>query len=204
MRFDEVDTGLLRRTARGDAAAFEELCAAIQPDLYAFIHSHLRNHEDTDEVLLECLVRIHRHLHTLADLGRFPWWLMRMAVNQCNSHRVRAAHHASVPLDDAVGVEPDRLVASAAPPASPREHAERGDTRRCVNEAIAMLPPRQRSAIILFELEDRPIAEIAEILECSEGAVKFNLHEGRKKLRELLKPMLSAQPARAPSSEVAP
>ena len=184
MRFDEVDTGLLQRTARGDAAAFEELCAAIQPDLYAFIHSHLRNHEDTDEVLQECLVRIHRHLHTLADLARFPWWLMRMAVNQCNSHRVRAAHHASVPLDDGIRVEPGSLVAAATPPASPREHAERGDTRRRVDEAIAMLPPRQRSAIILFELEDHPIAEIAGILECSEGAVKFNLQIGRASCRE--------------------
>jgi RNA polymerase sigma-70 factor (ECF subfamily) len=63
--------------------------------------------------------------------------------------------------------------------------------RKAVNTAIAQLPPRQRSAIILYELENRPVREIAEILECSEGAVKFNLHEARKKLQELLRDQLT-------------
>ena len=204
MRFDEVDTAQLQRAGDGDTTAFEQLCFAIQPDLYAFIRSHLRNHDDTEEVLQECLVRLHRHLHSLDDKSRFPWWLMRMAVNQCNSQRVRAAKRVSLPLDDAMRSEPQQLVAAAVPAPTPRESAERGDLRRRLDEAIALLPPRQRAAIVLFEVEDRPIAEIAQMLDCSEGAVKFNLHEGRQKLRQMLKERPVAAPAQGQPKEATP
>ena len=197
MRFDAVPVDLLRRAGAQEPGAFDELCSAVQVDLYAFIFSHLRNHDDTDEVLQECLYRVHRHLAKLDDLSRFPWWIMKMAVNQCATLRARSHKHDTVELEENLGLKAANLLAAAAPPASPRESAERGDVRRCVNEAVATLPPRQRSAIVLFELEHQPISEIARMLECSEGTVKFNLHEGRKKLRAILTDTLSDDQATA-------
>ena len=194
MRFDAVPLDLLQRAGAKAPGAFDELCSAVQVDLYAFIFSHLRNHDDTDEVLQECLFRLHRHLGKLDDLSRFPWWLMKMAVNQCATLRARSHNHDTVELEVQLGVKGADLVAAATPPPSPRENAERNDVRRCVNEAVATLPPRQRSAIVLFELEHQPISEIARMLECSEGTVKFNLHEGRKKLRAILTSSLSDHP----------
>ncbi len=186
MRFDAVPPDLLRRASEQAPGAFDELCTAVQVDLYAFIFSHLRNHDDTDEVLLECLYRLHRYLAKLDDLTRFPWWLMKMAVNQCATLKARHQKHDTVELEENLGLMGADHLAAATPPASPRESAQRNDMRRCVNEAVATLPPRQRSAIVLFELEHQPISEIARMLECSEGTVKFNLHEGRKKLRVIL------------------
>ena len=49
-------------------------------------------------------------------------------------------------------------------------------------KAVRTLPKRQAQAIALHYLEDLPIAEIAEILECAEGTVKVHLHKGRKGL----------------------
>ena len=51
---------------------------------------------------------------------------------------------------------------------------------------VRSLPKRQAQAIALFYLEDRPVAEIAEILECAENTVKVHLHKGRIKLAERL------------------
>jgi RNA polymerase sigma factor (sigma-70 family) len=52
--------------------------------------------------------------------------------------------------------------------------------------AIRQLPPVQRAAIVLFYFEDRPVAEVADILQISPGAAKVALHRSRRRLAELL------------------
>lgn len=52
--------------------------------------------------------------------------------------------------------------------------------------AVAKLPGNQRAAVVLFYFEDRPISEIAQILDCSEATTKVHLHRARKKLAEML------------------
>jgi RNA polymerase sigma-70 factor (ECF subfamily) len=51
---------------------------------------------------------------------------------------------------------------------------------------VRALPKRQSQAIALHYLEDLPVAEIAEILECAESTVKVHLHKGRKRLADRL------------------
>ena len=53
-------------------------------------------------------------------------------------------------------------------------------------KAVRALPKRQSQAIALYYLEDRSIAEIAEILDCAQGTVKAHLHKGRAKLASRL------------------
>lgn len=196
MRFEAVDPALLRKCQQGDLAAFEQLCSLIQQDLYGYVYSQLRNHDDTDEVLQECLVRVFRHLPKLQDLGSFPWWIMRIALNQCHSLRSRSNCRALYPLEEEVEVAQERRVGASRPPVSPREAVQRKETMHDIETAIAQLPPRQREAILLFEVEDHSIKEIAQLLECSEGAVKFNLHEARKKLKEYLGGYLTTSQAK--------
>lgn len=196
MRFEEVPLPLLRACQSGSARHFEELCGLLQADLYAFIFSILRDHDSTDEALQECLLRIYKHLPKLEDPSRFAWWLMRMAVNQCNSLRRPRPSDKEVPLDERMDVEERQLDGRVASPPSPRAALEQKQMRGEINAAIRELPDRQREAIVLFEVEGMAIKEIASVLECSEGAVKFNIHEARKKLRESLKQYLKPQSQR--------
>ncbi len=53
-------------------------------------------------------------------------------------------------------------------------------------KAVAKLPGQQRAAVVLFYFEDRPVQEIAQIMDCSEATAKVHLHRARKKLAELL------------------
>lgn len=55
-----------------------------------------------------------------------------------------------------------------------------------VLRAVARLPTAQRAAVVLFYLEDRPVADVAEILACSEVTAKVHLHRARKRLADLL------------------
>lgn len=194
MRFEGIDLRLLERCRGGDLDAFDKLCRVIQRDLYGFVYSLVRNHDDADEVLQECLVRVYKHLPKLQELDRFPGWLMKMAANQCHTQRTRVGAKAMLPLQEGVDVPNERVVGGAEPADSPREALENKQMMECVDAAIAGLPPRQRMSVILFELENRPIREIAEMLECSDGAVKFNLHEARKKLRGALGQYLAPRP----------
>lgn len=52
--------------------------------------------------------------------------------------------------------------------------------------AIAQLSPSQRAAVVLFYLEDRPITEVAQLMDLSESTVKVHLHRGRQKLAQIL------------------
>ncbi len=56
-------------------------------------------------------------------------------------------------------------------------------------EAVRALPARQAQAIALHYLEDRPVAEIAEILGCAPATVKVHLHRGRRALADTLAPV---------------
>jgi RNA polymerase sigma-70 factor (ECF subfamily) len=55
-----------------------------------------------------------------------------------------------------------------------------------VTRAIRTLSPAQRAAVVLFYFEDRPVAQVADILNCSEATAKVHLHRARKRLGQLL------------------
>jgi RNA polymerase sigma-70 factor, ECF subfamily len=197
VRFEGVSHSLLERCRQGDVVAFEELCGQVQRDLYGLVWSMLRNHDDADEVMQECLLRMFRHLPKLNDNSKFPWWAMRIAVNQCNSFRAQAAAKPLYPLDDTVEPPSERVMWNTGLGDSPRRAVERREMREDINAAIGQLPPRQRDAIVLFEVEDLSIRQISELLGCSEGAVKFHIHEARKRLRSLLERYLKPEKTNA-------
>lgn len=187
MALKDVPSDLVERCQRGDSPAFDQLFAMIRDDMFRWIYSMLRDEDETEEVLQECCVRIFRHLPRLKDSARFGPWASRMIVNQVNTRRVKARRTRLEHLEEAVEVENDALpIQGSAGSVNPRSAAARSEILEHVNRAIAELPPRQRTAVMLFDVQGWSIRQIAEELECSEGAVKFNMFQGRRKLRELL------------------
>jgi len=61
-----------------------------------------------------------------------------------------------------------------------------------VKEAVFMLPPLQREALVLFEYEGLSLAEIAVVVGSDIGAVKARLHRARERLRRALQPYLNS------------
>ena len=104
-------------------------------------------------------------------------WIRRVAIN-----KLRDGHRRRTRKDRAV----ERLAtASPLPAADPTPDAAShrmvdGDATLAM---LATLPKQQRLCIALFYVDGLSIAEIADALEISEGAVKFHLHQGRNRLR---------------------
>jgi RNA polymerase sigma-70 factor (ECF subfamily) len=127
------------------------------------LHDRGRSEDVTQEAFIQLLV----HWRKVSRYERPEAWVRRVAIRQAirvlRREKVRALLEREVAPD--VGPEvPDVDLA----------------------RAIRRLPVMQRSAIVLFYFEDRPVAEIAFILGVSEGAVKVHLHRARKRLAELL------------------
>jgi len=195
----DVPAELVVRCQQGDRAGFEDLVTRIGPDLYRMIFAQVRDYDDTDEILQECLIRVYKHLPTLREVAKFPGWIVRMVVNQCHSHRLKRSRAALDSIEDMTDASTLEVMWQNPHAGNPRRALLRKEMMAEINQAISNLPPRQRSAIVLFEVEDLPIREIARLMNCSEGAVKFNIHQARKKLKITLRQYVGQRPQERPS-----
>lgn len=186
MSLATVPAPLLVRCRSGDRDAFERLYHLIHTDLYRVAYSFLHDHDDADEVLQESLIRTFKHFGSLKDVEKFPSWIMRILVNQCYTHRSRKGRFAYTPIEETTEKEGLEVMFHHGAAASPRDDLMNKELLAQIHRAIDALPRRQRMAILLFEIEGLSIKEAAEAMRCSEGAVKFNIHQARKKLQKAL------------------
>lgn len=191
MPIDQIDPQLVQRCQRGEEGAFDILYRHLKDDLYRWIYSLVRNYDEAEEIFQDCTIRLFRHIGSLRDASRFSHWLYRLVINQTNTHRSRRRRQRYTPLEESIEVKPDDYVFRSAMPENPRKSLMRKELRENINRHIAQLPPKQRLAVLLFDVEGFSIREVAEEIGCSEGAVKFNIHEGRKKLRETMEPFVA-------------
>ncbi len=125
-----------------------------------------------EDIAQEALVRAYRRWDRISSFDKPGAWLRRVTINLALSNRRRAATEFKARL---------RLGAEPSLSAAPAQHDE-------VWAAVRGLPGQQRAAIALHYLEDRPVAEIAEILDCAESTAKVHLHRGRTALAAMLDP----------------
>ena len=185
MSLRDVPVALVEACRQGDRGAVEQLLGLISPDVYRIVYSMLRDHDETDEVVQETLIRLFRYIHKLKDADRFASWVMRIAVNQVQTWRMKKSRQRLYEVTESMEND-EGVVVLAGRPANPRDAAVHRQMREHIENAMGTLPDRQQTAVVLFEIEGCSIKEIAEAMSCSEGAVKFNIHEARKKLQRRL------------------
>lgn len=123
-----------------------------------------------EDVAQEAFTRLHGRWTKVGAYDNPNAWVRRVAVNLAISRRRRIATEARA------------LLRLGPPPAI--EQRRHGNP--AVWAAVAGLPPRQRAVIALHYLEDRPVVEIAEILDCSVSAATSNLYKARRSLAQTL------------------
>ena len=185
MSDDRSDQVLLQAHLDGDAEAFGVLFARHRDRLWAVALRTMGNPEDAADGLQDGMIAAFRRAGSFRGEAAVTTWLHRVVVNACLD-RIRAAkirRFESLPDD----VE-DRgtLVATAEHDDQPDVAAEDAERRRRVVTALATLPPEQRAALVLVDMEGYPVAEVAEMLGCAEGTVKSRCSRGRTKLAALL------------------
>ena len=128
---------------------------------------------DADDVFQETFVAALKAYPRLRDGDRLDRWILRIASRKAIDHH-RRAERRPVPVR-----EPPEGAASAS--SEPEV-----DTSAPVWRAVRELPPRQRVAVVHRHVLDRPYTEIGALMECSVETARAHVHQGTKRLRELM------------------
>lgn len=177
---DRDERALVDRCRAGERAAQEELLERYHRPVYALVRGYLRDREEAQDVAQRALLEAFAHLPAFRGESSFRTWLYRIALNLAS----RAGRRAQA----------ERRL-RAAPPVAPEGEREAGAEQRLMGEsrrqalqqAVALLPEKQRRAVELRVFADLSFREVAEALGCSEDAAKMNFHHGLRRLRALLR-----------------
>jgi RNA polymerase sigma factor (sigma-70 family) len=191
------DTELLRAHAAGDPEAFAELFRRHRDRLWAVALRTIGDREEAADALQDALLSAHRAAPGFRGDSAVTTWLHRIVVNACLDRVRRRQTHLTVPLPDGSGQDAGRRTLSAEPAALTPDQ----DTALVVRQALATLPPEQRAALVLVDVQGYPIAEVAAILGVAEGTVKSRCARGRARLAGLLADL---RPGAARRGTVAP
>ena len=169
LRSDEALVALFRA---GDDAAFDQVVARYRDRLIAYARHVLRGSDEAEDVVQDVLVRAHAALRRDDRQMVLRPWLYRIAHNRCMDVLRRPAPVLGEPDLDEV-----------APADTAGEAERREDLRHLVGD-IGGLPPQQRSALIIRELEGLSHEQMAEALDTTVPGVKSLLVRARMGLAE--------------------
>lgn len=182
-----TDEDLVARSRGGDVDSFNQLILRWERPIYALAYRVIGREEDARDVCQETFLRAFRALPGFKGQAKFSSWLYRIALNLCRDWVRRRRRSPVVEAPD--GVDPldlADLAAERASAASVEELVSRRELSAAVEEAMALLPEEQRTAIILKEYHGMTFQEIAELQGCPLSTVKTRLYQGLTVLRRHL------------------
>ena len=183
---DRDDRALLRAHVAGDPTAFTTLVTRHRDRLWAVALRTTGHREDAADALQDALVAAHRRAASYRGEAAVTTWLHRIVVNACLDRIRRQRVRAADPLPDDLADHPPRAALRPDRAGEPEEQLLAHERRDRVLAALATLPPEQRACLVLVDMEARPVAEVAEVLEVPVGTVKSRCARGRARLAALL------------------
>jgi RNA polymerase sigma-70 factor (ECF subfamily) len=171
------DHEVVQRVKKGQTDLFEILVRRYEKKLCALAWRMLHNRADVEDAVQEAFMKAYRSLGKFRGDAQFSTWLYRITVNLILNRLRRGSKMKQTEMDM------EQVETSNNPENSARQQELKAAAARAIND----LPPRQRAIFHMRYEEERPHAEIAEVLGLSEGAVKASYHHAILKLRESLK-----------------
>jgi RNA polymerase sigma-70 factor (ECF subfamily) len=170
-----IPPSLLQAAQQGDAAALERVLALAQPDIRRYARRTCATSQDVEDAVQDTLWVLYRKLGMVRTLGLLSAWLMAVVRHACLRVARRAARlRAAEQLDEA-----DALGRLAHLP----DEALRLDLAR----ALESLPAHYRELVLLRDVEELTIDEIAQALGLTREAAKGRLRRARALMQEYLR-----------------
>ena len=181
---------LVERFKAGDEKAFNELVRIFEKRLYAHAYQMLGNHTEAGEILQETFVRLVKNIARLKSDSYFPSFIFKIATNCCiDIIRKRQRKYVDISDDEFQDSGRYQLELSRTVPTPEQEHEDR-QALELIKNAIARLPRKQRTTIILHDIEGFSKEEISKMLDCPQATVRSNLFIARSKVKRMIGPLL--------------
>lgn len=182
----DAELAAVRRFQAGDEAAFEELVAGREAEVYRLALRMLGDADDALEATQDVFLRAYRALPRFRREASFRTWLTGIALNVCRSRltsRRAKERRRTVPLHPADRDDAEAAVELPAPGPDPERAAQASELRAALDHALAELSPEHREILLLRELHGLEYEELAGSLGCAVGTVKSRLARARGALR---------------------
>jgi RNA polymerase sigma-70 factor (ECF subfamily) len=181
----ESQLSLVRRAQAGDEEAFATLFQQHKNRVYSVCLMMKKDAAEAEDLTQEAFLQVFRTIGSFRGDSAFSTWLYRVAVNTVLMHLRRRKSQPTVSLDEPVSAESPSL----------RRDFGKDDPgltgtvdRIAMGRALAELPEGCRTIFSLHEVEGYQHHEIAQLLDCSIGNSKSQLHKAKLKMRDLLFP----------------
>ncbi len=177
-----TETEIIAKAQAGDVECFETLYARHKRRVFSLCLRMTGNHAAAEDSTQEAFLQLYRKIASFRGESAFSTWLHRLAVNiVLMSFRKKGVEHISLEA-----LEPQQEEGTDKH-LRMRDNVLHGSIDRVTLEkAIRDLAPGYRIIFVLHDIEGYEHNEIAEMLSCSSGTSKSQLHKARMKLRTLL------------------
>lgn len=181
----DFDAELMVRVKEGDGASFAVLLEKHRSSVVHFLYRMVQNQAVAEELAQEVFLRVYRSRGTYEPTAKFTTWLFRIATHLAlNSLRDGRNERLQERLDG----DPDEPAGRQLSDRRPSVEAVMVNEVRMeeIRQAVAGLPEKQRTAVLMHKYQEMEYSQIAKILNCSESAVKSLLFRAYETLRARL------------------
>ncbi|WP_376796992.1 sigma-70 family RNA polymerase sigma factor [Thermogemmatispora sp.] len=191
-RPDADEAELLAQSQRGDVSAFNELVLRYQSSVYNVALRMLGDADLAADITQETFLSAFRHLSTFRGGTAFRSWLLRITTNLVYDHWRRQRRHPEESLETASEEDDPQpsltlaQLASSELEANPEQYLLHRELQELLQRGLAELPPEQRLALILCDIEGLSYEEIATVMHTMLGTVRSRIARGRARLRAYL------------------
>ncbi|HKJ67628.1 MAG TPA: sigma-70 family RNA polymerase sigma factor [bacterium] len=178
---NEEMQALLWRCQQGDVSAFRIVVERNQQYAYALAFRLLMNREDAEDIVQESFLRVWKHVKRFDINKKFTTWLYTIVTHLCYDYlKLSRRNETGLSREDLNTNHGSQMGDSPESDCVDREFYSK------FYQVIAELPPRQKTVLVLRDLQDLSVSEVAHVLGISESAVKSNLCYARKSIRKHL------------------
>jgi len=174
---------LVRRCVAGDSAAFEQIVMRNERRVLNLAWRLLGNKEDAQDAAQEVYLRVFKYIHRFDASKPIEPWLMRLTVNVC---RDLGRKRQQQRID---GSQVEDLPTESANPSegsNPHEELALEQRKQMLRAALVELPERERTALVLRDIEGLSTSKVANIMGSSESTVRSQISTGRVKLKRVI------------------
>lgn len=188
-----ADSALVRRAQANDRAAFNEIVLRYKDRIFNYIYRTIRHSADAEDLTQETFVRAYQSIRSFQVRASLNTWLFRIATNLCIDYARK--QKTCVPAESlsctAGGPEQGAYRDIPDEALDPQRLLIGRELTHQVEAALAQLPEKLRTALLLYDVEGLSYEEIAAVLECPLGTVKSRIFHARAALRDRIAPYLN-------------